>query len=234
MLISLIITAQKFAFGIRIIYLVQFNKNQIACMKKIFFLLVSLLFLYACHDSKKEKNVTSDTTSANVEKKMPATERAPIINITDTLSLKRIVLCMKDSAATQERISLKMAGIFGKLSAAIKKNNAKTTTQPMAWFNTRKAPYFFEAGLPIDKKPGKLSPGMFIKETGGDSVVIAHFFGPYHLMGQAYEALTDWAKERKKKIAGTPYEIYIDDPMNEKGDLKDPYKVQTDIVVPWK
>jgi len=35
------------------------------------------------------------------------------------------------------------------------------------------------------------------------------------------------------KKAGTAFEVYVDDPMNEKGKLKNPYKVQTNIILPY-
>jgi effector-binding domain-containing protein len=50
----------------------------------------------------------------------------------------------------------------------------------------------------------------------------------------AYEALTDWLKENKKKTAGLPYEMYVTDPVGKDGKLLDPYRVQTDIIFPHK
>lgn len=142
---------------------------------------------------------------------------------------------MKDSAASAERIGVKLAAILGfKLAAVIKKNGLKTNGKPMAWCNNTKAPYFFEAGLPVDKKPTKQPSNVFTREIGVDSVVVAHFYGPYELLPQAYEALSDWMKSHKKTMKGKPYEIYVDDPVDKDGKPKDPYKVQTDVVFPWK
>jgi len=88
--------------------------------------------------------------------------------------------------------------------------------------------------LPVDKKPSKLPPGVIIKQIGTDSVVVAHFYGPYSLTAKAYPVLQDWLKDHKKKAIQPPYEIYVDDPMDKNGKLKDPYKVQTDIVFTWR
>ncbi len=108
------------------------------------------------------------------------------------------------------------------------------TGAPVAWYKGQKAPYFFEAGIPIDKKPAKLPSGTFIKQIGIDSIVVAHFYGPYDLLPQAYDALKDWLKDHKKTDKGAPYEIYVGDPFDSTGKPKDPYKVQTDILFPWK
>ena len=203
----------------------------------------AIVLLCACNSqtqTEKEPTVIKSADSPAVEKTKPTeaavpTNRPPIINITDTLSVKQLVLCIKDSAATYDRISLKLGQLYGvKLAAIIKKNNLKVTGQPMAWYKSRKAPYFFEAGIPVDKRPRKLSANAFIKEIGVDSVVVAHFYGGYDLLPQAYEALTDIIKDRKRTLKSKPYEIYVDDPMDKEGKLKDPYKVQTDVVFPWR
>ncbi len=207
------------------------------------FLILLLFFVTACNDNNKqaEQKTTGapdKETTKNITKVIepPAeTKRGPVINITDTLSIKQLVLTMKDSAATMERIGLKLGEIYGvKLAAIMKKNNLKNMGAPVAWYKTSKAPYFFEAGLPVNKKPSKLSGGAYIKEIGIDSIVVAHFYGPYELLPQGYDALRDWIKSHKKKINGVPYEIYVDDPVDSTGKPKDPYKVRTDIIFAWK
>ncbi len=203
-------------------------------------LIVTLLFFFtACKSGK-----TSDTDKTGVdtikrlavkiEQKITG-NKAPVINLNDTVAVKRLVLCMRDSAATSGRIAKKLGEIYSiKLAAVIKRNGLKITGSPMAWYKKQKAPYFFEAGLPVDKKPSKLAAGVFLKFIETDSVIVAHFYGPYNLTNQAYPVLQEWIKDHKKKLIRPAYEIYIDDPMDKNGKLKDPYKVQTDIVFTWK
>jgi effector-binding domain-containing protein len=211
-------------------------KNKYAAI--LLFIAVSASIISSCNNSNQKKTVTIIDTFANKEKKTKPAEkpqRAPIINISDTVSIKRIILCTKDSAATFERIGTKLGEMYMlKLGAVIKKNGVKVTGQPMAWYTANKAPYFFEAGIPVDKKPTKITNNLFIKEMGVDSVTIAHFYGPYNLLPQAYDALRDWMTDHKKKLSSTPYEIYVSDPVDKEGHLIDPYKVQTDVVFPWK
>ena len=196
-----------------------------------------MLLIASCNDAAQKKEIPEkpekDKLIAAPSKE--ENKRPPIINIMDTLSDKHLVLYMKDSAATAVRITMKLGEILGfKLAAVIKKNKLKITGQPVAWYNGRKAPCFFEAGMPVDKKPAKIPANVFIKQIGIDSVVVAHFHGPYELLPQAYEALDDYMKGRKRKLKAKPYEIYVDDPMDKDGKMKDPYKVQTDVVYPWK
>lgn len=193
------------------------------------------MFLASACNNGKERVKEESAKDSTVAKPVAETKRGPIINITDTLSIRRIVLTIKDSSATMPGIAAKLRQILGvKLPAIIQKNNLKVTGAPIAWYKSEKAPYFFEAGLPVDKKPSKPGRGVQFKEIGIDSVVVAHFYGPYDLLPQAHEALKDWIKDHKKTARGTPYEIYVDDPIDKNGRPKDPYKVQTDVVFPWK
>jgi len=211
-------------------------------LRLIFALTYTFILLTSCNSNLEEKQKTTPEdpvakkdTPAPDTKPSTVNDRPPIINIMDTVSVKRIVLCLKDSAASLERISVKLGVLYGtKLAAVIKNNNLKVTGRPMAWYNTTKAPYYFEAGLPVDKKPVKLPGNFFIKEIGTDSVIVAHFYGTYLQMPLAYDALKDWMKAHKKTLKGKPYEVYVDDPVNNDGKLKDPYKVQTDIVFTWR
>jgi effector-binding domain-containing protein len=202
-------------------------------------LALHILLLISCNNNGEQKTVNSgkDTVIVKKEKKdLPKAEpgkKPPIINIVDTVQTRRIVVYMKDSVSSMDRISIKLGQIYGtKLAECFKKNVLKSTGAPMAWYSTNKTPYFFEAGIPVNKKPLKLTPGVYVKELRPDSAVIAHFYGPYDLIHVGYEVLNDWLKDHKKHATGTPYEIYVTDPLDKKGKPVDPYKIQTDIVFP--
>jgi effector-binding domain-containing protein len=204
-----------------------------------FLMLIIFTLLYGCSNKNDKKNseTKKDTVVRSAIKRADPTsaKKAPVINIMDTVAVKQLVLCIKDSAATSDRIAIKLGQIYGvKLNTIIKNNKLKVVGPPMAWYRTSRAPFFFEAGLPVDRKPAKLPTGVTIKQIGQDSVVVAHFYGPYDITFQAYTALQDWLKDHKKKSTLPPYEVYVDDPIEKNGKLKDPYKVQTDIVFTWK
>ncbi len=205
----------------------------------------SLLFIcaaiFACNSNNKEdKKSEKDSTKSELKKettKEPETkaQRPPIVNIVDTLTPKLTVIYGKDSAANFERITVKLGKIYGvKLQDYIKKNNLKTTGAAMAWYSKQKAPYFFEAGLPVNKAGAKAVAGVQVREVPAGKAVIAHFFGPFNLLPQGYDAIKEFIKDNKKIIAGPSYEIYVTDPIGKDGKPVDPYKVQTDIVFPIK
>jgi len=203
---------------------------------------LTLLFCWMITGCKGKKNDTTrktdtipiikkDTSQINAGKpKAP-----PIININDTIAKKLIVLYTKDSSSTSEGISRKLAHIFRtKLPEHIKLQNIKIVGPPMAWYKSHKAPFFFEAGLPVDKKPSKLAKNMYVKNIGGDSAVVAHFYGPYESTIMGYEAVNDWLKSNKKKSSAPPYEVYVNDPFDKNAKIKDPYRIRTDIIFPRK
>lgn len=210
-------------------------------MKKGFIVIVGCIVFASCNNSGKKGDPTGDTikpvrtNTAGTEKKKEkvTVEKSAIINILDTVSPKRIVLYMKDSAKTFDRISLKLGTIYGvKLAEVLKKNGIKMAGQPMAWYKTQKPPFFFEAGVPVNKRPAKLPNNVFIREMNTDSVLVAHFYGPYNHLNQGYDAVKERMKDEKKTAKGVPYEIYIDDPIDKNGKPVDPYKIRTDIIFP--
>lgn len=204
-------------------------------------LIAAITLCTACGGSK-EKAEPVDPADIQYKVDTPAAaqelpeNRPPIINIVDTVSVKYVVLVMKDSVSSSDRLGLKMDSIYNKvLRKVISDNKLQVDGPRMAWYRSSSAPFFFEAGIPVNKKPsGKLPKNVSVRNIGGDSSVIAHFYGPYPLSFQAYEAVKDWMGSRKKKSKGLPYEIYVDEPLDTNGVLKDPYRVRTDIVFPHK
>ncbi len=196
--------------------------------------------MFSCQEKEKAP-VPAPTTHFIIKKdsavvtKGGGPVRPPIVNITDTIARKYIILYVKDSAASSERISTKLAKIYGtKIPELMKLQQLIVTGPPVAWYKTNTAPFFFEAGIPVNKKPAKLPKGFFTRNIGGDSSVIAHFYGPYALTSMGYDAISDFMADNKKKRNGIPYEMYVTEPVGKDGKAIDPYKVQTDIIFPYK
>ncbi len=207
----------------------------------LLFTIISLSGLSACTSKKDNSAVTvKDSLPAIVIKhdtaEVTTATQPPIINITDTLIKKQWVMYVKDSAASSSRINIKLAQIYRIILPGVAKtNNIQLISAPMAWYKNQDMPFFFEAGFVINEKPlKKLPPKVFVKSIGGDSAVVAHFYGPYEIVVMGYETLNDWMKTNKKKRAGQPYEVYVTDPFTISKDTKNPYRIRTDIFIPHK
>ena len=203
---------------------------------------VSLLLLLVIFSScgNKNKKVNLDENPILLKNDKPKSKKdstltsAPIINISDNIAIPLNIISIKDSASSSIRLSQKLGKIYGsQLKAYMQKNKLKAVGPPMAWYKSQKAPFFFEAGIPVDKKPLKMQKGILFKRTNKTKIIIAHFYGPYTETTQAYQALKDWIKDEKKTALAPAYEIYVGDPIDKDGIAVDPYKVQTDIVIPY-
>lgn len=200
--------------------------------------IATLCTIFSCtsnKDSDKNTAKISDTTnSASTVIETPIA-KAPIINIQDSMEIKLNVLCIKDSASTVEGLYLKLSKIYNiKLQEVIKTNKLNVMGSPMAWQTIEKNAYFFEAGIPVDKTPAKMGKGMYMKNTGDDSTVLAHFWGPQNLTKSAYDALSEKISDMKRNKTSSTYEIYKGNYFDTTNAVVDFYKLQTDIVMPFK
>lgn len=207
----------------------------------VYSLIIFILVLTACSNKKDKSSVSGkDSISiANIKHDTSdniKTTQPPIINITDTLIKKQWILYVKDSAASSSRINVKLVEIYKRILPEVARiNNLQILSAPMAWYKNQDMPFFFEAGFEINEKPLKKLPSkVFVKSIGGDSAVVAHFYGPYEIIILGYETLNEWMKANKKKSAGLPYEVYVTDPFTINKDKNNPYRIRTDIFIPHK
>lgn len=197
-----------------------------AYFRLLIFITCSLLF--ACSSKKqtphKQEPVAfkSDTVIERV-----------VLNISDSFLSKQTVLYMKDSASTTDGINKKLDIIFNKSIPEIaKKSNIEITGPPMAWYLKVTPYYSIEAGFPVKSLPKNLPKQFHSKSIGGDTALVAQFYGPYSGTSVAYEALSEKMKSRKLKAGSRPYEIYVGKPYDKNGKRINPYRVETDIVFP--
>lgn len=195
--------------------------------------------LFSCKDKEpprkpEPEKIIYKIDTSNAQPQTEAT-RAPIINISDTIAPREIVVYVKDSAKTSERIGIRLEHIFRKtLPEFFKKNKISKTGSRIVWYKSSSAPFYFEAGFPVNKRPKSTAKNILVRDIGGDSALVAHFYGPYHLTYEAYEVLREQLKNAHKKPAGSPYEKYIIPAIDSTGRARDPYKVLTDIVFPYR
>ena len=122
-------------------------------LSKIFSLLSVVCLVTACKEEKKtvvkpdEPKIFVRKDTAKL-KKEEQPSRSPIINIVDSIAPKYIVLYVKDSASSSERISQKLAKAYGvKLPEVMKNNKIKAAGPPIAWYRSNKSPFFFTRSM---------------------------------------------------------------------------------------
>lgn len=87
--------------------------------------------------------------------------------------------------------------------------------------------FIMEAGFPVDKKTGTAGNIKFGEIKEGNVLTTLHV-GPYSGIAQAYEAIMKYIQVNNKKITGSPWEAYLNDPMV----VKDSTKFETRVYFP--
>lgn len=193
-------------------------------MKQIIIPLFCLLA--ACNQPAKDETKANDTTKT----KDTMAVKQPTTSVEKTQVAQQFFMVMKDSANTPDEIGQKLGAIFGKIGECAKDCKMEMVGPPVAWYNGPNAPWIFEAGAPFKNSCKKPTKGIYNKEIKAGNAVVCHFFGPYTEMKAGYEAGLKYIKDQKLQATGSPWEVYVGDPMV----IKDPYKVQTDIYFPIK
>lgn len=207
---------------------------------KIFFCVLLLAFFVSCKSKQEKLKETSNKLNAEIVRKDSSIkdvvfQKAPIINLEQSNLTRQYIIYIKESASNSGDISTKMRKYAEvDLPEVIKKLKVEKIGATMVWFKSESAPFVFEIGLEVNKKPTQVPKPYKLRVLEPSKAIIAHYYGPYSNTIMAYDVLNDWLKSNKKqKIAG-PYEVYVDSPFDENGKAKDPYKVQTDIICLYK
>jgi effector-binding domain-containing protein len=96
------------------------------------------------------------------------------------------------------------------------------------YYNMDMADLDIELGFPVARQfPGRAE--IKASEIPGGRVATCLYTGPYSDIAPAYEALSQWLKDKGYEASGVVYEFYLNDP-----DQTPPPELQTQIVFPLK
>ena len=137
------------------------------------------------------------------------------------------VLYINDTAASSESIKGILGRDYGELIQFLNKNKL----QPLkfiAWYYTTQAPWHMDVAVQTLNISDKLSGRIQSRIQKGGEVLIAHMWGPYDQVGQAYAKIEMWLQENSRKAASAPFEVYLNDPAT----VKSPSEIRTDVYQP--
>jgi effector-binding domain-containing protein len=137
------------------------------------------------------------------------------------------VLYLADTAASTEAIKDKLGRDYKELMQFLNKNKL----QPLkfiAWYYTTQAPWHMDVAIQTLNIPGELGGRIQSRIQKGGEVIIAHMWGPYDQVGQAYAKIEMWLQENKRKAGSPPFEVYLNDPAT----VKSPSEIRTDVYQP--
>lgn len=132
---------------------------------------------------------------------------------------------------SMDKITSKMMEMYPIIMNYLKKNNTELSGSPFAIYHPSKKDGYIilECGLPVAKKIKGKDAITFIELPEGKTVMASHF-GHYKTVKTTYTALQNYISENNLEINGSPWEMYITDPMKE----SDESKWETKIYFPVK
>jgi len=163
-----------------------------------------------------------------VESKPELNGRTGEISIAEFDGLKAITMKEKCSI---DKLSGKMIEMYSALLKYIKENNEDFSGHPFAIYHPCEEEGYtmLECGLPVDKEFLETETINFI-ELPVSKVVMASHFGHYNTVKESYQAIESFVSDNNLEINGSPFEVYITDPMSE----PDQSKWETKVYFPVK
>ena len=134
------------------------------------------------------------------------------------------ILFITDTAATTEGIKDVLGKAYGEIMQFVQKNRLQPL-KFMAWYGSSQPPWIMDVAVEVNKTPETASGRVHSKVQPGGEVLIAHIWGPYDQVGQAYIAIGKWMNENHRQAKSASFEVYINDPAT----VKDPSEIQTDV-----
>jgi effector-binding domain-containing protein len=127
-------------------------------------------------------------------------------------------------------ISKDIGASYGKIGQFMMKNKLQQAGPVMAYyhsFNPEKIE--MECAIQVDKE-AKSANDINVYKTQSCQAAKVMYYGAYEKTEAAHDAIHNWVAANNKTISGSPWEVYVTDPMSE----KDTAKWLTEIYYPIK
>ncbi len=141
-----------------------------------------------------------------------------------------LAVTMKDECA-MNKLSSKMMEMYPELMNYLSEVNSEISGPPFAIYHKSETEGYtlLECGLPINSKIEGKDNINFLEITPTKTIMASHF-GHYNTVKTTYNALLKYINENKIEVTGSPWEMYITDPMKE----PDQSKWETKVYFPIK
>lgn len=194
----------------------DFNKDQLTYFERYFMLLFKNNMIKTLETGLKKLKETSEELRLDRISEVKEVTISPIRAIAIT-----------DSSTTQE-MGEKMENLYGKLKSYLERRKIEPVDKPFAlyknWENEGLKTVAY--GLPIAERTWSWQEYQYIEIDSCQAIMISHW-GKYG-SDKPFKALTQYINDNNLIIAGSPWEIYINDPKDE----ADTSKWHTNIYFP--
>ena len=134
------------------------------------------------------------------------------------------------TSATMDQMQAKMEEAFGKLMNYCKEQGIEPASAPYAMYYEYDPDQqtVFEVGIPVSKKCQETEEIKF-RQVPEQNAVMAKHTGAYESIYLTYNTIQKFMNEKKLKISGPPWEVYLTDP----DQVKAPSKWETLVYFPY-
>jgi len=157
------------------------------------------------------QDITSNTEYEILDFEMPA----------------RVLISTRDTASPRT-VSIKLSGMYKKISKFLKSRNLSPTGSPLAIFhNYTKGSFDIEACMPVASMV-EVPEGLSCTVKVPQKTILFRYFGPYKYISGAYNAMQMYINDNALQVSGPVWEEYVTNPLME----PDSSKWQTNIYYP--
>lgn len=146
--------------------------------------------------------------------------------ITTEILSAQPVLSMRFEVAPAQ-LAAKFAEVLPAVFGHAAQGSAPPCGMPFARYHGFGETVDVEAGVPT-QGPGQGTETISVSELPAGPAAVTMHVGPYDKLGDAHQALAEWAKANGKSVSGGPWEIYVSDPSQQ----PDPAKWETKVFLP--
>ena len=129
----------------------------------------------------------------------------------DRITLEPQLAAVVSGSVAHDGIAAFLGEAFAQVAAALQEQGSAPAGPPFARYAMSGDGWEIDAGFPVVAEinaTGNVHP---ITLPGGTGLVVLHQ-GPYQEVAGAYRAAEQWMAENSWSPAGTPWEVYLDEP----------------------
>ena len=197
-------------------------------MKNPFFAagIILIVFFFSFNSSTKSDSIYLNKKAFS-SFSIVDTAKPAKVQLEQTTIPPMFLLFIRDTAVTTESMNDIFNNDYGELMQFIQQNGLKPL-KFISWYYSTQPPWAMDVAVETDQLPETVSGRIQARTQEGGPVLIAHIWGAYEQVGQAYLAIQKSLSEKNLKARAAPFEVYVTDPST----AKDPSEIQTDVYQP--
>jgi effector-binding domain-containing protein len=138
----------------------------------------------------------------------------------EIVTTKPMIIASTRMMTSDATITADIGSSYQKIGQFMGKNKLNFAGPVFAFYHSYSSEKIdMECAIPVDKEIAS-SDSVTVKKMEAGPAALIRYYGDYAGTIKAHEAMDKWLTANKKSLAGSPYEVYVTDPMVEKDTAK--------------